>query len=28
LLRKIAAGVLTAAADRVKPDHNPKKSDG
>jgi len=28
LLRKIAAGMLTAAADRVKPDHNPKKSDG
>jgi hypothetical protein len=27
LLRKIAAGVLTAAADRVKPDQNPKKSD-
>ena len=28
LLRKIAAGVLTAAADRVKPDHNLKKSNG
>ncbi|MFZ3179336.1 MAG: DUF6781 family protein [Methylocystis silviterrae] len=28
VLRKIAAGVLTAAADRVKPDQSAKKSDG